>query len=64
MSKPRATTQRWTVKDIISDGENWLRYKQEYAGQVSEDQIAEVEKMLACGDPLVWFCYVHLPELR
>jgi putative transposase/transposase-like zinc-binding protein len=39
------------VKDIIGDGDNWARYKQAYAGRVSEEQIAEVEKMLGCGDP-------------
>ena len=50
MSKPETTKQGWTVKDIVSDGDNWPRYKQEYAGQVSAHQIAEVEKMLACGE--------------
>src|SRR5271157_1411254 len=52
MSKDNAPIQGGTtVKAIIGDGDNWLRYKQEYAGQVSADQMAEVEKMLCCGDP-------------
>src|SRR5271166_3605002 len=52
MSKDNAPIQGGTtVKGIIGDGDNWLRYKQEYAGQVSADQMAEVEKMLCCGDP-------------
>jgi len=50
MDKQGTTKQRWTVKDIVSDGDNWSRYKQEYAGQVSAHQITEVEKMLACGE--------------
>ena len=50
MSRQETQTHAWTVKDIISDGENWPRYQQAYAGQVSEHQLAEVEKMLACGD--------------
>jgi Putative transposase/Transposase zinc-binding domain len=47
-----ATTQRkdWTVKEIVMDGDNWTRYQQAYAGQVSANQVAEVEKMMACGD--------------
>jgi Putative transposase/Transposase zinc-binding domain len=51
MNEPAAKTESWTVKDIVSDGDNWVRYQQEYAGHVSGHQIAEVEKMLACGDP-------------
>src|SRR5260370_37079329 len=38
------------VKSISSDGDNGAGYQQAYAGQVSADQIAEVEKMLGCGD--------------
>ncbi len=50
MGKAGTTRQGWTVKDMVSDGDNWPRYKQEYAEQVSEHQIAEVEKMVACGE--------------
>jgi Putative transposase/Transposase zinc-binding domain len=42
---------KWTFKRIIQDGDNWERYKTVYAGRVSVDQIAEVEKMLGCRDP-------------
>jgi hypothetical protein len=41
----------WTFKAIVSDGDNWARYQQTYAGQVRADQVAEIEKMLSCGDP-------------
>jgi Putative transposase/Transposase zinc-binding domain len=51
MSGHGTRRQSRTVKDIIGDGDNWLRYKQKYAGVVSAHQIAEVEKMLTCGDP-------------
>jgi len=51
MNKRTAPTKAWTVKDIVSDGDNWTRYQQTYAGQISAHQVAEVEKMLACGDP-------------
>ena len=40
-----------TFKAIVSDGDNWQRYQARYAGQVSSHQVAEVEKMLRCGDP-------------
>ena len=38
-----------SVKAIIGDGDNWVRYQEAYAGKVTEDQIKEVEKMLGCG---------------
>jgi hypothetical protein len=43
--------KRWTVKAIVSDKDNWEKYQAMYAGQVTAHQIAEVEKMLGCGDP-------------
>lgn len=36
---------------IVADGENWATCQQVYAGQLSEHQIREVEKMLQCGTP-------------
>jgi Putative transposase/Transposase zinc-binding domain len=51
MNEATVQTKAWTVKDIVNDGDNWGRYQQAYAGQVSTHQVAEVEKMLACGDP-------------
>jgi hypothetical protein len=41
----------WTFKAIVKDGDNWARYQAAYAGQVRADQVAEIEKMLGCGDP-------------
>lgn len=35
----------------MQDGDNWERYKKAYEGQVTAQQIAEVEKMLGCRDP-------------
>ena len=39
-----------TFKSIVKDGDNWEKYQEEYEGEVTEDQIREVEKMLVCGD--------------
>lgn len=51
MDKRQETAKRWTVKAIVRDGDNWEAYQAAYEGQVTPDQIAEVEKMLGCGDP-------------
>ena len=51
MDKRQETAKRWTVKAIVRDGDNWEAYQAVYEGQVTPDQIAEVEKMLGCGDP-------------
>jgi hypothetical protein len=40
----------WTFKAIVKDKDNWARYQQDYAGQVRADQVAEIEKMLGCGE--------------
>ena len=40
-----------TVRDIVNDKDNWERYQEAYWDQVTPHQIAEVEKMLGCGDP-------------
>jgi hypothetical protein len=45
------TTKAWTFKAIVSDKDNWEKYQTANAGQVTAPQIAEVEKMLGCGDP-------------
>lgn len=42
--------KRLSVKEIIKDKDNWQRYQEAYVEQVSADQIAEVEKMLGCGE--------------
>ncbi|MHB8628658.1 MAG: IS91 family transposase [Aggregatilineales bacterium] len=55
MDESRAKTKAWTVKDIVKDGDNWVRYQHAYAGQVSAHQVAEVEKMLGCSDPAPGF---------
>ena len=51
MNEQTTKPHLWTVKAIVSDGDNWERYQRAYAGQVSAHQKAEVEKMLACGNP-------------
>lgn len=51
MGKRDKTTKSWTFKAIVSDKDNWEKYQAAYAGQVIAHQIAEVEKMLGCGDP-------------
>ncbi|MBN1309810.1 MAG: transposase zinc-binding domain-containing protein [Anaerolineae bacterium] len=43
------TRQQWTFRTIVEDKDNWQRYQEEYEGEVSPDQLAEVEKMLGCG---------------
>ena len=52
--------ERWTFKRIVQDGDNWERCKAIYAGQVTSDQIGEVEKMLGCREPengfATWIC--------
>lgn len=55
MDKSATKTKGWTVKDIVKDGDNWGRYQRAYTSQVSAHQIAEVEKMLACGEPTQGF---------
>jgi hypothetical protein len=40
-----------SFRDIVSDKDNWERYQEAYRGQINSHQIAEVEKMLGCGDP-------------
>ena len=44
-------TGQITFRAIVNDKDNWQRYQVAYAGQVTAHQIAEVEKMLRCGDP-------------
>lgn len=39
-----------SFKGIVKDRDNWVRYQAAYADQVTADQIAEVEKMLGCGE--------------
>lgn len=48
--KSRNSRAGWTFKRIVQEGDNWERYQQEYAGQVTTHQVAEVEKMLGCRD--------------
>lgn len=43
------TSSGWTFKAIVDDGDNWAECQRQYKGQLSEHQIAEVEKMLKCG---------------
>lgn len=40
----------WTFKAIVRDKDNWVKYQEAYQGEVSPHQIAEVEKMLGCGE--------------
>ena len=51
MGKRQNPVKQWTFKAIVSDGTNWAEYQAAYEGQVTRHQIAEVEKMLGCGDP-------------
>lgn len=50
MSQAKQGKRKLSVKEIIQDKDNWQRYQESYAGQVTANQIAEVEKMLGCGD--------------
>jgi hypothetical protein len=50
MTKAKQAKRKLSVKEIIQDQDNWPRYQESYAEQVTADQIAEVEKMLGCGD--------------
>jgi hypothetical protein len=51
MKPPVKQSEQVSFKQIVQDQDNWMKYQQVYADQVSADQIAEVEKMLGCGDP-------------
>ncbi len=51
MSRRDKTQGQLTFKSIVQDKDNWRRYQSIYADRVTTDQIAEVEKMLGCGDP-------------
>lgn len=55
MNEQNETAKHWTFKAIVEDGDNWARYQEEYEGQVSPEQLAEMEKMLGCGDPAKGF---------
>ncbi len=46
----KGSKKKLSVKGIIKDKDNWERYQQEYADEVTEHQISEVERMLGCGD--------------
>jgi DNA-directed RNA polymerase subunit RPC12/RpoP len=48
--RQKKKSEQWTFKEIIQDSDNRERYQQEYAGQVTEHQVAEVEKMLGCRE--------------
>jgi hypothetical protein len=50
MGKRQKLTRQWTFKAIVKDKNNWAAYQAAYKGQVTPHQIAEVEKMLGCGD--------------
>ena len=39
-----------SFKEIVKDGDNWFRYQAVYGDEVTGDQLAEVEKMLGCGE--------------
>lgn len=51
MVKRSPTQPQLTFKAIVQDKENWSRYQSVYADRVTAHQIAEVEKMLNCGNP-------------
>jgi hypothetical protein len=51
MDKRQQLNSQWTFKAIVKDKDNWAAYQTAYADQVTPHQIAEVEKMLGCGDP-------------
>lgn len=43
---------QYTIKQIFQDNGNWERFKEKYHDQLRPNIIAEVEKMLACRDPM------------
>ena len=45
-----ASEKGLSVKAIIKDKDNWQQYQEAYGEQVTADQMAEVEKMLGCGE--------------
>ena len=51
MKESQASKKHWTFKAIVQDGDNWARYQEVYAERVSADQVAEIDKMLKCGEP-------------
>lgn len=51
MEKSDKDIKPWTFRAIVSDEDNWARYQEAYEGEVTLHQIAEVEKMMGCGDP-------------
>ncbi len=50
MVKRYPTQPQLTFKAIVQDKDNWDRYQKEYKDRVTAHQIAEVEKMLTCGN--------------
>lgn len=43
---------QYTIKQIFQDNGNWERFREKYGDKLRPNIIAEVEKMLACRDPL------------
>ena len=50
MFKQSPTQPHLTFKAIVQDKDNWSRYQKVYADRLTTHQIAEVEKMLNCGN--------------
>jgi hypothetical protein len=50
MKKESEQKRKLSFKEIVKDKDNWERYQAVYAEQVTADQLAEVEKMLGCGE--------------
>lgn len=50
MKKETKQKRKLSFKKIVKDKDNWERYQAVYTEHVTADQIAEVEKMLGCGE--------------
>ena len=49
----------YSVKDILTDNNNWEKYKLFHEGELKDFQIAEVDSMLLCNDARKGFIVAH-----
>ena len=60
MSNPLTT--RYSVRNILTDNDNWGKYKLFHQKELREEQIKEVDAMLLCNNPCKGFFYYYCPD--
>ena len=52
----------YSVRDILTDNNNWERYKLFHKGKLREEQIKEIDAMIHCNDPKKGFWYYYCKD--